>query len=391
MGDHTQAHQLRFYTYISTKQIIQSKPNMSGQSNGADIPKKHRAAIYDNPGKVSTKVVEVDTPEPGPGQVLIRLSASGICHSDFGVMTNSWKILPHPTQAGQVGGHEGVGRIVKMGPGTESSAAKVGQKVGVKWISAICNSCPACLAGHDGVCFNQKISGYYTPGTFQEYVTAPHDYCTPVPEELDSAAAAPMLCAGVTVYSALKKSGTQAGDWVVFFGAGGGLGHLACQIAARGLGLRVIGIDHPSKKDLVLQSGAEHFISHSDSKDVGADVKGLTGGLGAKAALVLTSANAAYASAMTVLSFGGTLVCVGIPEGELKPIATAFPGPMLQMEQRIVGSAVGNRREAIEVLDMAARGLVKTHYKTVKMDQLTSVFEDMEQGKIQGRVVLDLQ
>lgn len=94
---------------------------------------------------------------------------------------------------------------------------------------------------------------------------------------------------------------------------------------------------------------------------------------------------------MGTLSFGGTLVCVGIPEGELQPIATAFPGPLLQKEQRIVGSAVGNRREAIETLDLAARGLVKTHFRTVPMDQLTSVFEEMEKGAIQGRVVLDLQ
>jgi len=116
-------------------------------------------------------------------------------------MTNSWSILPHPTQPGQVGGHEGVGKIVKLGPGTESAGVKVGDVVGVKWISAICGNCPACLEGSDGVCFNQKISGYYTPGTFQQYVLGPANYVTPIPEGLDPAAAAPVLCAGVTVYS----------------------------------------------------------------------------------------------------------------------------------------------------------------------------------------------
>lgn len=137
-------------------------------------------------------------------------------------MTNRWKGLPHPTQPGQVGGHEGVGKIVKMGPGTESAAVKVGDRVGIKWISAICGSCPACLAGHDGVCFNQKVSGYYTPGTFQQYVLGPANYVTPIPDSLDSAAAAPMLCAGVTVYSALEKSGARGGDWIALLGAGGG-------------------------------------------------------------------------------------------------------------------------------------------------------------------------
>lgn len=92
---------------------------------------------------------------------------SGVCHSDFGIMTNSWKALPYPTQEGQVGGHEGIGKIVKLGPGCEGTPVKVGDRVGIKWISAICGACEACLSGHDGVCFNQKVSGYYTPGTFQ--------------------------------------------------------------------------------------------------------------------------------------------------------------------------------------------------------------------------------
>lgn len=159
-----------------------------------ELPKTYKAVIYDEPGKVSTKVVDKDMPEPGPGEVLINLSHSGVCHSDLGVMTNRWAGLPAPTQPGQVGGHEGVGKIVKMGPGTENSSVKAGDRVGIKWISAICDSCPACLAGHDGVCFNQKVSGYYTPGTFQQYVCGPASYVTPIPESLPSDAAAPMLC-----------------------------------------------------------------------------------------------------------------------------------------------------------------------------------------------------
>ncbi|KAK6422473.1 hypothetical protein LTR95_016668 [Oleoguttula sp. CCFEE 5521] len=354
-----------------------------------DLPKKYKGAIYDEPGKISTKVVELDMPEPGPGDVLINLSHSGVCHSDLGVMTNSWKGLPAPTQAGQVGGHEGVGKIVKMGPGTEHSAVKVGDRVGVKWISAICDSCPACLSGHDGVCFNQKVSGYYTPGTFQQYVTGPASYVTPIPDSLDSAAAAPMLCAGVTVYSALRKSNAKSGDWVVLLGAGGGLGHLAVQIASRGMGMRVIGIDQGNKEDLVKECGAEVFIDHTKG-DAEEQVKKATGGLGAQAVLVLTAANGAYASGMGLLKFGGTLVCVGLPEGDLKPIATAYPQFLVAKAQKIVGVAVGDRREAIETLDLAARGLVKTHFETIKLDQLTETFEKMHRAELKGRVVLDL-
>ncbi|KAL9071429.1 MAG: hypothetical protein Q9157_005462 [Trypethelium eluteriae] len=353
------------------------------------IPRTYKAVVYDNPGTISTKIEELTTPEPGPGEVLINLTHSGVCHSDLGVMTNGWAALPAPTQKGQVGGHEGVGKIVKMGPGTENSAVKVGDRVGVKWISARCDNCPPCLEGHDGVCLNQKISGYYTPGTFQQYVLGPANYVTPIPDGVDSAAAAPMLCAGVTSYAALKKSGAQAGQWVIVMGAGGGLGHIAVQLAARGMALRVIGIDHGNKKQLVLESGAEHFIDHTEGK-VDQEVKKITGGFGAHVALVLTAANAAYAQVMDLLRFGGRLVCVGIPEGEPQAIAKAFPQTMIAREQSIIAVAVGNRREAIETLDFAARGLVKSHHRVEKMDKLTEVFKEMHEAKLQGRVVLDL-
>ncbi|KAK0653259.1 Alcohol dehydrogenase 2 [Lasiodiplodia hormozganensis] len=354
------------------------------------IPAKYKAIIYDKPGTVSTKVVELDTPEPGPGEVLINLSHSGVCHSDFGIMMNSWVQLPFPTQAGQVGGHEGVGKIVKMGPGADAAAVKIGDRVGIKWVSGICGSCVACLAGMDGQCMNQKVSGYYTPGTFQQYVLAPANYVTPIPDGLDSAEAAPMLCAGVTTYSALRKANAQSGDWVVLVGAGGGLGHIAVQLGARGMGYRVIGIDSDGKEDLVLSSGAEHFLPVSLGKALPDKVKELTGGLGATAVVVVAAANAAYAQAADMLRIGGTLVCVGIPEGEPVPIAGVVPQYMVAKALRIVGVAVGDRREAIETMDFARRGIVKTHFRLEKMDKLTDVFHEMEGGKLRGRVVLDL-
>jgi propanol-preferring alcohol dehydrogenase len=181
-----------------------------------------------------------------------------------------------------------------------------------------------------------------------------------------------MLCAGVTVYSALRKSGAQSGQWIAILGAGGGLGHIACQIAKNGMAMRVIGVDADAKKKLVLDSGAEHFVGLSEG-DTAAKVLELTGGMGVQSAIVLTAANAAYASAPQMLKFGGRVVCVGLPEGEMKPIATAFPQVLIAREQSIVGVAVGNRKEAIETLEMAARGIVKTHYRTVKMDKLTEV------------------
>ncbi|KAF3398029.1 Alcohol dehydrogenase 2 [Penicillium rolfsii] len=361
-----------------------------------DIPAKQKAAIFDQPGTISTKVVEIDVPEPGAGEVLINLTHSGVCHSDYGIMTNTWKTLPYPTQPGQIGGHEGVGKIVKLGAGTESSGLKIGDRVGIKWVASACGNCQPCGAGADGLCFKQTVSGYYTPGTFQQYALGPANYVTPIPDGLDSADAAPMLCAGVTVYSALKRSNARPGQWVIISGAGGGLGHIAVQLASRGMGLRVIGIDHGSKAELVKESGAEHFIDitqfPSDDKGVALQkhVQSLTEGLGAHAAIVCTAANAAYAQALPLLRFNGTLVCVGMPEHEPQPIATAFPTSFVNKQYTITGSAVGNRQEAIETMKFASRGIIKAHYRVEKMDALTSVFQEMAEGKLQGRVVLDL-
>ncbi|KAJ5782366.1 hypothetical protein N7457_004140 [Penicillium paradoxum] len=362
----------------------------------AEIPAKQKALIFDQPGTVSTKLVEIDVPEPGAGEVLINLTHSGVCHSDLGVMTNTWRMLPYPTQPGQVGGHEGVGTVVKFGPGAENSNLKIGDRVGVKWIASACGHCQPCGIGADGLCFNQKISGYYHPGTFQQYTVGPANYVTPIPDGLDSAEAAPLLCAGVTVYSALKRSNARPGQWVVISGAGGGLGHLAVQLASRGMGLRVIGIDHGSKEGLVNDSGAEHFVDitqfpRDDNGDALAKhVQSLTEGLGAHAAIVCTAVNGAYAQALPLLRFNGTLVCVGVPENDPQAIATAYPATMISKHLHITGSAVGNRTEAIETMEFAARGVIKVHYRTEKMEALTEVFKEMEEGKLQGRVVLDL-
>lgn len=249
-----------------------------------------------------------------------------------------------------------------------------------------------CQAGCDGLCANIKISGYYTPGTFQQYVVGPAHYVTPIPDALPSDEATPMLCAGITVYAALKRSQARPGQWVVISGAGGGLGHLAVQLASRGMGLRVIGVDHGSKAELVKASGAEHFVdvTRFPADDIGAHVRALAGGLGAHAVLVCTASNAAYAQSVLFLRVNGTVVCVGVPEHDPQPIATATPGAILGKNITIIGSVVGTRTDAIETLDFAARGIVKAHFRTEKMEALTSVFERMHRGELQGRVVLDL-
>ncbi len=194
----------------------------------------------------------------------------------------------------------------------------------------------------------------------------------------------------MTVYSALRKANAQSGNWVVIMGAGGGLGHLAVQISSKAIAHRVIGIDHSSKKDIVMDSGAEHFLPVDGTENMAEAVKALTGGLGAHAVVVCTANNNAYAQSLELLRFHGRVVCVGIPEGDVVPMKTATPGLMVGKSLQIVGSAVGSRKEAIETMDFAARGIVKTHYRTEKMDKLTDVFNEMHEGKLQGRVVIDL-
>lgn len=212
---------------------------------------------------------------------------------------------------------------------------------------------------------------------------------TPIPDGLDSAVAAPILCAGTTVFSALRKSGLRAGQSIVVLGAGGGLGHFAVQIASRGMGAQVIGIDHSSKEELVRKSGATGFVSYDRIRDVVEEVKSLTGG-GANVAFVVAGNNHAYAQGLATLGHGGKLLCVGVPEGEPQVIAGAFPAALIFKEISIVGSAVGNRLDAIEILDMAARGLVEAPLRLEKMERLAEVFDEMAKGTLQGRVVLEI-
>lgn len=176
-----------------------------------NLPQTHKAIIYPSPGTIATSITTIPTPRPGPGEVLVHLTHSGVCNSDLGILKNSVGFPPTP--ANQIGGHEGVGSIVAFGPSTEGTALggnlKLGDRVGIKWVSSICGNCHPCLAGRDALCENVKVSGYVTPGTFQEYVIAPAGYVTPIPEGVKSEVAAPMLCGGLTVYAALRKSGAQ--------------------------------------------------------------------------------------------------------------------------------------------------------------------------------------
>jgi len=296
--------------------------------------------------------------------------------------------MPEKTPIGQIGGHEGVGVVVKLGPNVTS--CKIGDRVGVKWITSACLICEACLKGDDGRCAKRKVSGYRMPGTFQQYVTSDANYVTPIPKEVNSAEAAPLLCGGVTVFVALKKANLDPGEWVALSGGGGGLGHLAIQYA-KSFGLQVLAIDHGSKKDFCLDLGADAFIDFTkfDDEGLAAEAKSITGG-GAHAMLVNNASTKAYDQALTLVRYGGTLVCVGIPDGDANPIAKALPWYLIVNKLTIVGTVTGSRKDAIDCLGPAARGQVRTQLRIEPMGKLTQIFDEMAAGKIQGRVVLDL-
>ncbi|KAJ9500703.1 hypothetical protein H2202_003919 [Exophiala xenobiotica] len=336
-----------------------------------EVPIKHKALVYDSPGNVSAKVEYVDTPRPGTGEVLVKLTHSGVCHSDMAIMTNRWTARIPPTHKGQIGGHEGVGEIVAFGPEADQiSGLKLGSRVGIKWMAYACCNCI--------------------------YAIAPAHYVTPIPDGVASDVAAPLLCAGLTVYSALRKAGAEPGDPVLISGSGGGLGHLALQIGSNGMGFRMMGIDMGDKEAISRECGAEVFFDLTKyGKGAEAslvdDVKAATGGRGVAAVIVCTGNNAAYAQALPLLRIGGTLVCVGIPEGAEVAFPNATPSQFIYTQAKIVGSSVGNRLEAIQLMEMAARGKVKTHFQLKKLEDANEVFELMDKNGLHGRVVLDLQ
>ncbi|CCO37504.1 alcohol dehydrogenase [Rhizoctonia solani AG-1 IB] len=285
------------------------------QSTDLTVPKSQKAAVFEEWGK-PVKVVErpvIQESELKPGQVLVKIMYSGVCHTDLHTARAEWPIMP-PTPL--VGGHEGAGFIVAIGAGTQSPV-KVGQAVGVKWIGSTCLSCEACTRGKkEYLCANLVKTGMTSDGTFQQYVVSYAAHVIPIPASVPLHLAAPILCAGVTVYKAIKHADTSPGDIVVIPGAGGGLGHLAIQYAINGFGLRVIAVDSGAhKKELCLKLGAETFIDFKESSNLVEDVIRAADGLGVHAAIVTSGSAAGYSQALQYLRGGGTLVAVGAPPG----------------------------------------------------------------------------
>ncbi|GAB1524191.1 Alcohol dehydrogenase [Rhizoctonia solani] len=343
------------------------------------IPKTQKVAIFEKAGgPVEIKEAPVVQPDQlEAGQVLVKVMYSGVCHTDLHALLGDW---PMPSKLPLVGGHEGAGFVVAVGKGT-SAPIKVGQAVGIKWLATSCLSCEACARD----------------GSFQQYAVSYAAHVTPIPESIALDLAAPILCAGVTVFKAIKQAGTQPGDIIVISGAGGGLelkpqpletGHLAIQYAINGFGLRVIALDTGDEKKALCQKlGAEAFVDFKSSPDLIEEIKKVADGLGPHAAIVASASSVGYDQALQYLRPGGTLVAVGLPPGA-KIEADVFWTVVRSIT--VKGSYVGNREDARQALDIAARGRVKTTYRVEPLGALPAVFKEMKEGKLAGRVVLDL-
>ncbi|KAK0222808.1 mannitol-1-phosphate dehydrogenase MPDH1 [Armillaria nabsnona] len=351
------------------------------------IPKTQRVAIIEETG--GSIVIKKDWPvktqaELAPGECLVKMEATGCCHTDLHAALGDW---PLKANIPLIGGHEGAGIVVAIGDNTANSPVALGDRVGIKWLADSCLNCEDCRNGREQTCLDAKLSGFNVDGTFSEYAVSFVNHVTPIPEGFPSEEAASILCAGVTVYRAIKYSQTNAGNWIVIPGAGGGLGHLAIQYA-KVRGLRVIAIDTgEEKKELCKKLGADVWIDFRESKDIVADVKAATDGLGAHSAVVTAASSSGYTQAVDYLRNGGTLMAVGLP-GEAKLEASIFFTVFKSIS--ILGSYVGNRQDAREAMDIAARGEVKVHFVCKEIEELKDVYEGMKEGKVAGRIVFDL-
>ncbi|RVT81688.1 alcohol dehydrogenase AdhP [Rhodobacteraceae bacterium CCMM004] len=321
------------------------------------------------------EIREVEKPTAAEGQVVVKVEACGVCHTDLHAARGDWPVKPEPPF---IPGHEGVGVVAEVGRGVTS--VKEGDRVGVPWLHHACGHCSACVTGWETLCrTDPQYTGYTVNGGFAEYVAADPSYVGHLPDGLDFAAAAPILCAGVTVYKGLKECDLRPGQTVVISGIGG-LGHLAVQYA-RAMGLHVVAVDVAEDKlALARKLGAEAAID-ATTQDPAVELARLGG---AEGVLVTAVSNAAFAQGVDMLAPGGTMSLVGLPPGD-------FPLNIFDVvlnRKTIRGSIVGTRADLAECLAFAAEGKVAAHYATDTLDNVNDIFERMDQGRIDGRVVM---
>ncbi len=317
----------------------------------------------------------VEPPTLAADEVMIRVEACGVCHSDLHIAEGDWQQLLRLIKKPLIPGHEVVGRVEARGDAV--TELEVGDRAGVAWVYWTCGDCDLCREGQENLCRNQIITGAMVDGGYAELIKAKASHAIRVPEALNSAEAAPLFCAGVTVYRAVKRAHISEGERLAVFGIGG-LGHLAVQIA-RHFGAQIIAVDVSEEKlELARSFGAEVTINAA-AEDA---VKTLRKLGGVQAAVVTSGAKAAYDAAFYAVRPGGRLVVVGMPAEPL-----TFPAIMMR-EITITSAATGTRQDLAEVLHLAAEGKLRCLIETQPLEAINEIFDAMRAGKIAGRVVL---
>lgn len=340
------------------------------------IPKTMKAAFVTNFGRPLT-IGELPVPQPKDGQVLIKIEACGVCHTDVHAANGDWPVRPKPPF---VPGHEGIGRVISMGRNVRS--LKEGDRVGVPWLFQACGLCDYCLTSRETMCESALYGGYTANGGFAEYCVAPADYVARIPQGLDPVAAGPIICAGITTYKGIKVADCRPGEWLVVSGIGG-LGHLAIQYA-KTMGLQVIAVDVAEDKLELAKALGASLAFNASTTDVVKDVQQAVGG--AHAVLITAVSKSAFAQGAGMLRRGGTCVLTGLPPGE-------FPLSIFDVVFRcltIRGSLVGTRADLKEALSFAAAGLVKATIETSTLEEVNEVLERLRTGKVNGRIVLKI-
>ncbi|KAK7208243.1 chaperonin 10-like protein [Myxozyma melibiosi] len=344
-----------------------------------NIPSTQKAVVFEKSGgPLVYKDIPVAT--PGPEEILINVKYSGVCHTDLHAWKGDW---PLDTKLPLVGGHEGAGVVVAKGD--QVTNFELGDLAGIKWLNGSCLSCEMCNLGFEPNCPHALLSGYTVDGSFQQYAIAKAIHAAPIPKGTDLAKVAPILCAGITVYNAIKESGVKPGQWLAITGAGGGLGTLCIQYA-KIMGLRVVSVDTgDAKAKLTSQLGSEVFIDFATTPDIVSEVIKVTDG-GPHAVINVAVAEKPFELSCRYVRPRGTVVAVGLPANAY--IRSEIFSTVIK-SITIKGSYVGNRATTTEALDFFARGLVESPIKIVGLSELPKVYELMEKGEIAGRYVLD--
>ncbi|HEY8334657.1 MAG TPA: alcohol dehydrogenase AdhP [Tardiphaga sp.] len=338
---------------------------------------KMQCAVVEEFGK-PLQLREWDVPTPGPGQILVKTEACGVCHTDLHAADGDWPLKP---KLPFIPGHEGIGRVAAVGAGV--TIVKEGDRVGVPWLYSACGHCEHCLAAWETVCAEAEFGGYTKNGGFAEYILADPNYVAHIPDGLTPRQAAPLICAGITTYKGIKVADVRPGEWIAISGAGG-LGHLAIQYA-KAMGLQVCAVDiDDGKLAHATRLGADLVVNAKAPDAVEAIRKGTNGG--AHGVLITAPSLVAFKQGIGMARKRGTCVLVGLPPGE-------FPVPLFDVVANCItirGSFVGTRGDMAEALAFGAEGKVKADIELQPLSAINSVFERLKNGDVPARVVLDI-